>query len=195
VTHGVFHVKHWVCAFAICALFPLRALAGPQVSTSLVVGGGLADARAIAPIKPRAVFQLGVWADAVFLRRRSSDMGLGAYVHFDTTAFDTVSFGGGATWLIPLGSPVLSLSAGALGRSSGRGLEPALSTTLFFGSKSYNFHSLYGLSAGLFVQGRYGVGRSDQADLLFGAQIDLAILALPILYVVESFKTHPSTFH
>jgi hypothetical protein len=165
------------------------------VSTSLVLGGGVADLRANEPLKPRAVFQLGAWADAIFLRQRSSDMGLGPYVHFDTTAFDTVSFGGGATWLIPVGSPVLSLSVGALGRSSARGLEPALSTTLFFGSKSYNFHSLYGLSAGLFAQARYGVGKSDQADLLFGAQVDLAIMALPFIYVIESFKTHPSTFH
>jgi hypothetical protein len=190
----MFHVKHAVCCLALCGLFPLSAAAAPQVSTSLVVGGGAADLRANEPSKPRGVFHLGAWADAIFLRQRSSDMGLGAYVHFDTTAFDTLSFGGGATWLVPLGSPVLSLSAGALGRSSSRGLEPALSTTLFFGSKSYNFHSLYGLTAGLFAQMRYGIGKSDQAELLFGAQIDLAILALPFIYVVESFKTHPSTF-
>ena len=61
--------------------------------------------------------------------------------------------------------------------------------TIFWGSRSFNFHSRYAIGAGLFVQGRYGLGDSKQADAIVGVQIDLEYLALPFLFAYEA-ATH-----
>ena len=82
------------------------------------------------------------------------DMAVGPYLDFATHAFDTVETGGGIEWLIPVVEDSLPfvLSAGAFARRApSLPWEPGIATTLFFGSRSYNFHSIYGLAAGLLM--------------------------------------------
>lgn len=163
-----------------------RASADPQATAGLTLGGGASDLRTHAS----AAFQLGARADVLFLRQRDSDMGFGPYVDFVTTAFDTIEPGGGVEWLTPVASDfALILSAGAVGRHTAAfGWAPGVETTAFLGSRSYNFHSWYGLGAGLFVQGRYGFGDGEQADVIAGAQIDLALLAFPFVFAYEALR-------
>ena len=80
------------------------------------------------------------------------------------------------------------LSGGAFARSAGFGLEPGVATTLFWGSRSYNYHSTYGLALGLFAQGRYGFGDGRQGDAVLGVQLDLAYVALPFLLAYEALR-------
>lgn len=151
-----------------------------------MVGGAGTDLRADAG--PRAAFHLGGKADVLFLRERSRGMGLGPYVDVATAAFDTLELGGGVDWLVPVGGPAFVFSAGSFARTSRFGWEPGLSSTVFFGSRAYNFHSTYGFSLGLFVQGRYGLGDGAQADLIGGAQIDLAFFAMPFILAYEAMR-------
>jgi hypothetical protein len=177
-----------ILLFALGGLLPRPALADPQVSVSALVGGG---ARRI-PAAPQAAFQLGLWADLLLLRTRDADMAIGPYVHLDTLAFDTVNLGAGLSWLIPLGSPTLTLSAGAVAQHS-NDWRPALQLNIFLGSRSYNFHSLYGFSLGGFLQARNSLGAPNEASLTAGLQADLAILSLPFILAYQAMRGRPPT--
>ena len=59
---------------------------------------------------------------------------------------------------------------------------------IWMGSRSYNFDSVYGLAAGLFVEGRWGLGDGQQADILGGVQADLEIFALPFVLLYNALR-------
>jgi hypothetical protein len=161
------------------------AAADPQVSVGLTVGGGVADLRST----PLAVFEMGLHGDILFLRKGDRDMAVGPYVEALTVAFESFEVGGGVSWLIPITEHFpLVLSVGGHARGYSGGWEPGLQTSIFVGSRSYNFESVYGLSAGLFVEGRWGLGEGHQADILGGAVIDLELFVLPFVLLVNAFR-------
>ena len=116
-------------------------------------------------------------------------MALGPYVEVLTERFNSLDMGGGLEWLLPAfpAFPFV-LSAGPFVRNAEGygGYQPGVAAALFFGPRSYNFASTYGLANGIYVQTRYGLGDAKQADLLFGIQIDLAVLALPWIFTYEA---------
>jgi hypothetical protein len=61
-------------------------------------------------------------------------------------------------------------------------------STIFLGSRSYNFSSWYGLGAGFFIQGRYGLGDARQVDILGGVQVDLSFFAYPFVLAYEALR-------
>ena len=66
---------------------------------------------------------------------------------------------------------------------------PGGEATIYWGSRSYNYHSSYAISAGLFAQGRYGFGgEGRQADAVFGVQIDLEYFVLPFALAYQAIK-------
>ncbi len=166
-----------------------EAVGDPQFAVGLTLGGGAANLRT----NPLPVFHLGLRGDVMFLRKGDRDMAIGPYVETLTVAFETFEVGGGVSWLIPMTEHiplVLSFGAHARGYNNavGSGWEPGLHTSVFVGSRSYNFGSLYGLSAGFFVEGRWGLGDGQQADILGGALIDLELFALPFVLLVNAFR-------
>jgi hypothetical protein len=171
-----------------CALFVARAAhADPQFSSGLTLGGGAAYLRTRGPI---GVFTMGFHGDVLFFRKSDRDFAFGPYVEALTVAFETFEFGGGVSWLIPVSEHFpLVLSAGLHARAfENNGWEPGMHARIWMGSRSYNFHSLYGLAAGLFVEGRYGLGDGQQADILGGAEIDLEIFALPFVLLYNALR-------
>lgn len=168
------------------AMIARPAAADPQLSAGLTTGAGFTDMRATNG--PRVAYHLGGRFDVLLLRNRANTMALGPYIDVATAAFDTFEGGGGLEWLIPTGDSALILSGGAFARTSRFGWEPGLASTLFWGSRSYNYHSSYSLGLGLFLQGRYGLGDGRQADAILGVQVDLQYLALPFLFAYEAFK-------
>ncbi|MEI7893240.1 MAG: hypothetical protein WCI05_09115 [Myxococcales bacterium] len=173
---------------ALLTAFVTPARAAPQVSVGLTLGADVRSLRAEA--HPPVAFHMGGRADMVLLRSRGSDMGIGPYVDIATNAFDTLELGAGALWLIPV-RPEFPLvwSVGAFERRAPVfGWEPGVASTLFWGSRSYNFHSWYGLCAGFFVQGRYGLGDARQAEVIGGVQLDTAFLALPFMALVSALR-------
>ena len=163
------------------------AHADPQFSSGLTIGGGAAYLRTRGPI---GVFTMGFHGDVLFFRKSDRDFAFGPYVEALTVAFETFEFGGGVSFLIPVTEHFpLVLSAGLHARAfENNGWEPGMHARIWMGSRSYNFHSLYGLAAGLFVEGRYGLGDGQQADILGGAEIDLEIFALPFVLLYNALR-------
>jgi hypothetical protein len=167
------------------ATFATIAEATPQVSAGLTTGAALTDMRA--NNGPRLAYHLGGRFDVLLLRDRAGKMAVGPYVDVATAAFDTFESGGGVEWLVPVGETALIFSGGLFARTSRFGWEPGATGTLFWGSRSYNYHSAYSLGLGLFLQGRYGLSDTGkQSDAILGVQIDLEYLALPFLFAYEA---------
>lgn len=173
-----------IASAAALAAAAAPADARPQITAGLTTGIALTDARA--DDGPRAAYHLGGRLDLLFLREGPRSMAVGPYADMMTAAFDTFEGGGGLAWLIPTGPTAFVFSGGAFARTSRFGWEPGASATLFWGSRSYNFHSDYAVGAGLFAQGRYGLGDSKQGDAVFGVQLDLEYLALPFIFAYEA---------
>jgi hypothetical protein len=127
-----------------------------------------------------------VRADLLLLRTRNRDGAIGPYVEGVSVALSDFEVGGGVSALVP-GLDTLAIvgSAGAYARTAG---DFGWSTTLFLGLRGYNFHGAYAMANGLFVQSRLGLGANRQGDLLFGAQVDAEILALPFVLVWNAFR-------
>ncbi|HQY64763.1 MAG TPA: hypothetical protein PK141_25390 [Polyangiaceae bacterium] len=176
-------------AAALAALAVLgtgrTALAEPQLSAALTTGPAFRNLR-VGPVKP--AFHLGARFDAIFLRSAQRDMGVGPYVDVGTSGFDSLEAGGGLEWLVPAGSTSFILSGGAEARVAGGTVQPGATWGLFWGSRSYNYHSIYGFGAGLFAQGRYGLGDFRTFDLVTGVQVDAVVLALPFLLLVNAVR-------
>lgn len=162
------------------------ASADPQISVGLLGAGGASELRTRGPI---GVFAMGLRGDALFFRRGDRDFAFGPYAEVMTVAFETFEAGGGASLLIPITDQVpLVVSFGVHARGYDGGWEPGLETMLWMGSRSYNFHSLYGLAVGGFIEGRYGLGDGKQADILGGVQVDLEVFALPFILLYNAFR-------
>jgi hypothetical protein len=143
----------------------------------------------------RTVFQMGLRGDMLFGRSRSTDFGVGPYLEVSTHAFDEIQFGGGISMLLPISQALpLVVSAGGYGRHGGRfgsepyALEPGVAGALFFGGRSYNFHTGYAMAVGLLAQFRYGLGASGETAIVFGAQLDLVALSLPVQILVNALR-------
>jgi hypothetical protein len=134
---------------------------------------------------------VGGRADVLLLRAAERDMALGPYLDVATTEFHDVDVGGGVEWLVPLTEEVpVVASAGVFARNGqGRSWAPGAEGTLFVGSRSYNFHSWYGLAVGFFAQGRWVPVSPATFDLVAGVQIDAEILAMPFLLLYTAI-TH-----
>lgn len=169
-----------VLAFLAACGAAREAGAEPQMSAGLTSGLALTDLR-LGGARP--AFHLGGRFDVLLLRERAGAMALGPFVEVLTAAFDTFESGGGLEWLLPAGDTAFIVSGGAFARTSRFGWEPGISGTLFWGSRSFNYHSAYSIGAGLFAQGRFGLGDGKQGDVIFGAQVDLEYFALPFLFV------------
>jgi hypothetical protein len=115
-------------------------------------------------------------------------MAVGPYVDAATASFHDFDAGGGVEWLLPVRDDLpFVLSAGGFWRNGeGHAWAPGVEGTIFFGSRSYNFHSWYGLAAGLFAQMRWVPEEPRSLDLVFGVQIDAELLALPPLFLWEA---------
>ena len=181
--HSVFRLVVAVSA-ATSLTSASPADARPQVTAGVTTGAALTDLRA--EHSPRLAYHLGGRLELLFLRDGPRNMAIGPYVEALTEAFDTFESGGGFSWLVPTGAAGFVFSAGAFGRTSRYGAEPGIVGSIFWGSRSYNFHSTYAIGAGIVAQGRYGFGEGKQADVILGLQLDLEYLALPFVFAYEA---------
>lgn len=164
------------------------ASADPQASVGLTVGGAGRGYGKDLFYEP--AFHLGLRADTMFGRNSGRDFGVGPYVELMTHAFDELQFGGGAALLLPaFDSLPFVVSAGAYGRYNPLlELEPGIASSLFFGSRSYNFTAPYGMALGLLLQARVGLGDSRETSFVFAIQVDTGFAALPFLLAFEGAR-------
>jgi hypothetical protein len=175
-------------ACAVAALWASSARADPQASLGLTVGGVLQNA--IGPGPSSGAFHFGGRGDVLFLRQRGDQMAIGPYLDAATSSLHDFDAGGGVEWLLPIrGDLPLVLSAGALCRNGeGHSWAPGAEGTVFFGSRSYNFHSWYGLALGFFAQARWIPVSPATADMVVGIQIDAEVLAMPSMLIVSALR-------
>jgi hypothetical protein len=164
--------------------------AEPQVSVGVTVGAA-GEGLDHGVWTRRTAFHLGLHGDVIFGRRSTSSFGLGPYAEVLTHAFDEVELGGGVSGLLPVLDtfPVI-VSAGAYARKGGEGfgLEPGVAGEICWGPRSYNFHSRYVLSGGLIGQVRYGLGPSRETSIVVAAQVDVMLLAMPVLFLISAAR-------
>ena len=125
----------------------------------------------------------------MLFRKRDGQFDFGPYVEVLTRTFETFEAGGGASLLLPISEAVpIILSGGPFVRGSALGWEGGIAGEMFVGSRSFNFHSVYGFALGGFAQARIGLGPANQLDILGGLQIDLELLALPFVLLWQAFR-------
>ncbi len=185
-------------AGALVAMHAAPAQAEPQATVGLTLG--VAGAGLSRSIWQSTAFHLGVHGDVLFGRSSNADFGIGPYAEVLTNGFDEIQFGGGLSGLLPvLDTYPIVVSVGAYGRQAATaayrplapasfGLEAGLAGELFFGSRSYNFHAPYVMTAGLIAQMRYGLGPSKETSIVLGAQVDFAILSLPFVFLFNAAR-------
>lgn len=174
---------------ALAVLAPAVARAEPQASVGLTIGAaGEAYDR---QWWKRTAFHLGLHGDILFGRTKTNDFGIGPFAEVMTHAFDSVQFGGGVSGLLPVidAFPIV-LSAGAYGRKGkdAYGLQPGVMGELFWGTRSYNFHSKYVLTGGLLAQVRYGLGPGKETAVVIAAQVDVVLLAMPVMFLITAAR-------
>ena len=179
-------------ALALAGLAPTTAWAEPQANAGLTLGvAGRGQERAV---WDQSVFHAGLRGDVLFGRTSSRTIGIGPYAEVLTHAFDEIQFGAGVSTLLPvLDTFPLVLSAGLYGRTgeSAYGVNPGVAAALFWGSRSYNFHANYGMAGGLLAEMRLGLGDSRETAVVLAAQIDLALMAMPVVFLVNAFQPSP----
>ncbi len=191
-----------IAASAGLALAAAEAAASPpQVAVGITVGaaGVGKDKR----IWDDTVFHLGARGDVMFGRDGSKGFGIGPYLEVLTHDFGELQTGAGASFLIPVSElfPIVISGGGYMripwqdgtGALAGKshGIEPGVAATLFFGTRSFNFHGSYELTAGLLGQVRFGLGESHESSFVVAAQIDLAALWIPWVFVIHALQESP----
>ena len=178
------HVSVAAAAFLVAG----PGLADPQGSVGLTAGGVIEDVTG--PGGTGGAFHLGARGDLLFLRSSPHQMALGPYLDVATAGFRDVDAGGGVSWLVPVWEDLpLVLSGGAFARNGrDRAWAPGVEGTVFAGSRSYNFHSSYGMAIGFFAQTRWVPESPSTLDVVLGVRVDAEILALPVLFVVNAFR-------
>ena len=127
-----------------------------------------------------------LFADLLFARERNADWGVGVHAEVSTAGFWDARYGGGPALLVPVASDFpLIVSLGAYGHE----LESvALGGSLFFGSRSYNFHSTYNLAAGLFVAAYRDLGDDPASLVAIGIELDAFLIAAPFVLLASELR-------
>lgn len=164
------------CAVALCAG---QVRADTQLASGVL--GGAAHVRSGEQRGWRP--WIGLRADALLLRERDADMGVGPYLEIMTGAGERAQLGTGASLLLPVHTHLpLVLSGGAyaaLGADSA--WRPGIAADLFWGPRSVNFHAPYGMANGVVVGLRSSLGLGGTTAISAGLRLDLELLALPFL--------------
>ena len=164
-------------------LWPALAWGEPQASFG--VTGGAALRGVAGPGPSSGVAFLGGRGDVLFGASGPAQMAEGPYVDVSTEGFANVNAGAGAEWALPVTVDFpLVLGGGGFVRTGNGPASPGLAGSLFFGPRSYNFHSWYGLAAGLFAQTLWTPGTSA-LDVVVGVQVDAELLVLPFLLAYD----------
>jgi hypothetical protein len=182
------HGRIGIVAVAMMVTAPARA--EPQASVGVTVGAA-GEGYDHEIWKRRTAFSLGLHGDVLFGRSSTADFGVGPYAEILSSAFDEVEFGAGVSGLLPVleSFPVI-VSLGAYGRkgSDPFGLEPGVAGEVFWGYRNYNYHSRYVLSGGLLAEMRYGLGPSRETSVVLAAQVDVELIALPVLFLITAAR-------
>lgn len=131
---------------------------------------------------PSAVFSLALRVDVLY-RPGPRAWGIGPFLSTRTDQFAEFAPALGASLLVPISETFpLVLGVGTALRIDPVGLSVGPLERLWWGARSYNFHTSYVLSGGVFAEGRQlAFGANAGWDLVFGLDADLELLAIPFM--------------
>lgn len=167
-----------VVVFASLALVAPAAGAYPQWNLGLSLGAG---AHLAPPAERELLITAALRTDATFGARTPYAWRAGFFGALGTTDFTTLDLAAGGVLHIPVNPtfPIL-VSAGAIVDVLPAPGRVGVLGRLWWGTRSLNYHSSYGMAAGLWVEGRYRPGEGT-ADVLAGVDLDLRVLAMPFI--------------
>lgn len=183
----------------------VRRGAGRGVAAALLVGGvGLpsqaaADSKTQTSIQAQAgwtwvgrpegrshSFDLGLRWETVFGRSSPRSFGLGPYVEARTAWFHFGDYGGGLVAVVPVENTFpLWFGVGALGRREGGAWAPGAHAFVGWGSRSFNYQSVWGMVYGLTVDGVWHGGDQKGVDVVVAATLDVQSLVYPWLLLAS----------
>jgi hypothetical protein len=171
-------VRSPVVVFASVLLLAPAAAAYPQWNLGLSLGAG---ARLAPPAAREVLITAAVRTDATFGARTPYAWRAGFFAAVGTTDFVTLDAAAGGVLHIPvsLTFPLLVSLGGVVDLAPTPGRAGVLGR-LWWGTRSLNYHSSYGMAAGLWVEARYRPG-DGTADVIGGLDLDLRVLALPFV--------------
>lgn len=163
-------------------LAPSGARATPQITSALGVGGGGRHTSAQGFV---GVFSMALRADVLFGGRSPYAARVGPFVSLRSDAFEDLTAGAGASVLLPVSEafPIVVSLGGAVDFTANTP-RPAVLARLWWGTRSYNYHSPYGLAIGVWVEARRFFDDAETTDVVGGVDIDLEVFALPIAFLV-----------
>lgn len=168
---------------------PRSAEAEPQATLGLTAGAaGRGEDR---ELFAEPAFHLGLRGDFMFGRTGVDSFGVGPYLETLTHNFDELQLGTGVSVLFPVFDAFpLILSTGIYGRYADDrfGFEPGVATSVFMGTRSYNFSSWYSMSFGVVLQARVGLGDSGETSFVAAIQFDAAFAGSALVYVIDAIR-------
>jgi hypothetical protein len=168
--------------------WPTDAASAPQASASVTAGvsangdaGGLFRS---------AGASFGLRGDLLLLRDSPKSVGLGPYLEALTTSwFADGQLGAGVTALLPVHPLVpIACSMGLYERRDASGWAPGAAGALFVGSRSYNYHGSYSMTAGVLVEARRGLTSAHDTSFVLALDVDLELVGLPFLILFEALR-------
>lgn len=133
-------------------------------------------------------FHLGARGDLMFGRSGPNDWGVGPMLSLGTNGFKDFTVATGASVHVPIHELLpFVVSAGPYLRRESV-FEPGAFASLFWGTRSFNYHSRYVLAGGLLVEGRVGLGEPREHAIIVAVHADAQILALPVLFLINAFR-------
>jgi hypothetical protein len=159
-----------------------------EFTAQIVLGGGARWAPGALP--PAGFFTLAWRADMLFGRSTPRSFGVGPALAVRLDHFADVVPSLGASVLLPITEafPLVLTPSFAL-RWDGASWAPGASGRLFWGVRSHNYHGVYALSIGLWVEARHFFEPQGTTDIAAGIDVDLQVLAIPFVALyVELFR-------
>jgi hypothetical protein len=165
-----------------------EAQAEPQWNAGLILGVGGRGHHD--DLWQRACFVGAFHGDVLFGQDAPLELGVGPYLDLATAGFSDVRPGAGLSLHVPLAGYLSSVvSAGGYARLAEGPSRGGVSSRLFLGPRSHNFHGNYAVSGGLVLALDYGLGRYEETLATIALQLDGEILSLPIL-AAYTWLTH-----
>lgn len=176
--------------FLLLALGPSTAFAQSptpkvQLNTGLQVGlvGQGSDAW-----WQETLFHGGLRGDVLWGRRSPFDWGFGPMFGVSTNHFRDLNLAAGGSLLIPVSEYLpFVVQAGPYLRKEDA-WAPGVFASLFWGSRSFNYHGIYGMAGGLVAEARYGFGDTKERSIVLAAHLDLQAVALPVVLLINAFR-------
>jgi hypothetical protein len=197
----------WLSGGALLAALAISCASAPAFATSPQLGVGVTVGAAgvgqQGHIWDHTVMHLGARGDVMFGRNGPGTFGMGPYVEVMTHDFGELQTGAGASLLIPVLElyPIVVSGGGYLrvpwqapgGPLADKhyGVEPGVAATLFLGTRSFNYSNSYEITVGLIGQARFGLGESRETSFVVAAQLDMAAIWVPIVFIYHGVQESP----